>query len=375
MRLHIVFVMLALIMASALMGQNPDVSAVFTPSSISVNSFSTASFDPETPWTQPIITSLQIANTSTQDFKIYMKVEIFWSGVANSLVNATYLSKEVLAAGMQFDPLTNQDLITNEASGPFNQVGSINFSLDDIVEQSTVLKNAVLAGYFPDGSLSIRIQVQPESEGYTSWSNASVATFTINVRNAGVIHLVSPGVAVGGNPPQESSRPVSFIWNAIGTGFNTYTFTVKEFAPNMPPTQGSVAVGGTVMLQQNLESGINNYADYIPMNEGYYYAWQVSTSTYSETMPFTPRSNDDARVLASEWYVFKYVSDASGAQSANEIQAVLNLLNNLSLQNLYNDGFLPTGTVIYNGRSYTGQDAVDLAESLLGKTLEIQVSQ
>jgi hypothetical protein len=366
--------LLALLAGSALYGQNPNVSAMFTPSSISVNSFSTASFDPSTPWTQPIITTLNIQNTSSQDFKIYLRVEIYWSGVSTPLVNANYLSKEVLPAGAMFPSLTNQDLITNQASGPFNQVGSINFSLDEIVEQSTVLKNAVLAGYFPDGSLSIKIYVQPEDEGYQNWSGASVATFTINVRNAGVIHLINPGVRVGGNPTLESAIPISFIWNAVGTGFNQYMLTIKEFPPNMPPTQNNVDVMGTVFHQQAIEEGVGSFADFLPFNDGYYYAWRIYTSFYSETNP-SLRNEDRQNTLSSDWYVFKYASDSSVIQNANEIQAILNMLNNISLQNLYNDGYLPTGTVIYNGRSYTGQDAVDLVETLLGKELEIRVSQ
>jgi len=362
-----------------LLARHQDIEATFTPPIISVNTFATASFDPNTPETQPILTTLRIRNTSAEDFYFFMKVEVFWSGVTSALVNATYISSQSLGAGQFYPTLTNQDLITNQATGLFNQIGEIQFSLDEIVDRSTVLKNAVLAGYFPDGSLSIRISALPAESDVPpqNWTNATVAQFTINVRNAGVIHLISPGATIGNVPPQVSYKPVSFVWNAINTGFNDLVLTIREFPPNMPPTSGSVAYTGTPLSLPNegvIDSGVNSFSEFLPFNEGYYYAWRVSTTSYSETNPYTPPRNVSAAgTIASNWNVFRYLSDEAVAQTSNDIQAILNQLSNLALQNLYNAGFLPTGTVIVGGRSYSGQEAVDLVESLLGRELDIRV--
>ncbi|MDP2173897.1 MAG: hypothetical protein Q8M98_09955 [Candidatus Cloacimonadaceae bacterium] len=372
--------MVLMMISVPLSARRGDYNVVFSPSSVNVNTFRTASFDPMTPDTQPILTNLNIKSNLNHGAFFYMKVEIFWSGVSQPLVDANYITKNVLGAGLNFHPLTNRDLITNEASSYFTDLGQGDFSLDAIIEYSTVLRNAVLAGYFPDGILSIRISVQVQPEGEinpvppTSWNNADVATFAINVRNAGVIHLVSPGTRVGNIPPQVSMKPVNFVWSAINTGFNQVQLVIKEFSPSDLPNSGSVEVTGTEIYNAILPSGASNFSEFLPFNEDYYYAWQVSTTNYSETNPAPPRNANQGGSVSSAWHVFKFVSDASGAQNANEIQAILNMLNNLAIQNIFNNGYSPTGSVMYNGRHYSGQEAVDLVESLIGQELNIRIT-
>ncbi|MDZ4181766.1 MAG: hypothetical protein U1B83_02730 [Candidatus Cloacimonadaceae bacterium] len=372
---------LALLIAIPLSAQPASYNVNFSPPSVTVNTFNTASFDPMTPDTQPILTTLNIRSNLTRDARFYLKVEIFWSGVSQALINATYISNDILGAGMSFYPLTNRNLITNNASGHFTDVGQVSFSLDDIIANSTVLENAVLAGYFPDGTLSLRVSVQPQPENEfmpvppTNWNNAVVSTFSIIVRNAGVIHLVSPGRPIGTVPPQVSMKPVSYVWNAINTGFNRFRLTIKQFSSNETPNSGSVEVMGTVIYDEILDIGVSNFAEFLPYNEDYFYAWKVTTTNYSETNPAPPRAQNQSGTVSSVWHVFKYVSDATGGQNTNELQAILTMLNNLLIQNLFNAGYAPTGTVILDGRNYSGQEALDLAESLIGQELQIRVTE
>ncbi|MDD5536778.1 MAG: hypothetical protein PHS36_06345, partial [Candidatus Cloacimonetes bacterium] len=76
---------------------------------------------------------------------------------------------------------------------------------------------------------------------------------------------------------------------------------------------------------------------------------------------------------ASSWFVFRYIADEGGDQSPEDVQAILTMLKNPALWNLINMGYTPTGEVIYEGRTYRGQDAIDILNSLIGKEIEVKV--
>jgi hypothetical protein len=121
-----------------------------------------------------------------------------------------------------------------------------------------------------------------------------------------------------------------------------------------------------------VESG---FADFLAFNPGNYYAWQVSTDLFSEFNPINHYKNPSTPTsLASNWFVFRFVNEAqNNSQNAADMQAQLNMLNNLTLRNLISQGYNPVGTVIYEGRTYTGQDALDLLSGLVGKELQVQL--
>ena len=358
-------------------------SAVFSPQRVWLNEFNTASFDPGAPDIQPILTNLTITNNGPTA-KVRMKLEVMWNSI--TIIGSEYISKDEIMAGGTI-PLTNRDLITTEASDYFATVaGTPSINLDDILNSSTVLKNAVLSGYFPDGDLLLRIYL---SDDLINPVYGSPVTFTITVRNSGVIHLVSPGNRIGNIPPQVSMKPVSFVWNAINTGFNRAWISIREFNPANPPNAGSVATGGNLFYETPDDEAAArmarefNFAEFLAFNEGHFYAWQITMDRFTETNPNLqgltlppskrPKNIPAGNTISSIWHVFKYVSDASTTQNANEIQALLNQLNNQSIQNLFNAGFAPTGLVNADGRNFTGSDAVKIVEELIGKQLEIKV--
>ncbi len=374
MRKHLLLLTFLLLALSGLYAQHPDITAWFTPHTISVNSFKTASFDPTTPWNQPILTNLLITNTSDTSFRFYLKLDILWSGVSEPLVTAKYISEAAIPAHGQFDSLTNQDLITNQASALFNRVGSINFSLDDITSRSPILREAVLAGYFPDGELSLRVMVQPESSGHENWSGASVEIFTIRVVSAGAISLINPGAPAGSSPPLVDQNPVDFLWNSIGTEINQYRLTIREYPQNQPPEVKSLDNTGSVFYD-NFISG-NQFAEFLPFTPGNHYAWRISTNRWTELDPFVhpgPWRDDDPGLITSGWNIFQYTLFESGEDPVHQISGVLNSLHEDKLEALFNEGFRPTGEIIWNGRSYTGQRAIDLIGQLRGQRVGIKV--
>lgn len=371
----LILVVLAIVPLAAVRG---DYSVSFTPRQIWVNQFNTTSFDPMQPNNQPLITALRISNNTANSTPINMKVEIKWN--STGIIDATYISKINIPANGDFPTLSNRDLITTEASDYFMKTGGGDVDFDAIINSNPVLRDAVLSGYFPDGNLSIKISVLGPNQPL-NWSNADTDMFTITVRNTGVINLVSPGSRIGITPDLVTMKPVSFVWNAIGTGFNRTWITIREFAPNFPPNAGSVATTGTLFYEEEVPGGMNNFAGFLPFNENHFYAWQITTDNFNESLPNLsgPSSRSTRQgTVSSVWHVFKYVSDASATQNANLIQVIMSQMGLLPIDNTFNAGFLPTGTVIFNNRAYTGQDAIDLVESVLelirqGETVQVRV--
>jgi hypothetical protein len=346
------------------------VSATFSPREIQMNQVNTFTFDPVDPASQPILTHLTVMNQGAEQ-KIKLQVVLKWN---NSVIiqpnQAVFISRDVLATGASL-VLNNRDLITEQSSVYFEPEGSINIDIIDVMENYPTLEQAVLSGYFPDGQL--RMEVSVKAENSPVWEDTD--TFTISIRNAGAIYLISPGKAIGQLPSIVENIPVSFLWNAINTGFNEQSIVVKEFPPSIPPTSSTVAQTGTEVYRTpqgaNAASG---FSEYIPFNDEYYYAWRVYTPLYDETNFIeVDRSTSSGNFVASEWFVFRYMAEDMGDLGPEDVQDMLNALGSSQLINLLNLGYTPTGDVIYEGRVYRGQDAIDIINSLLGKEIEVEI--
>lgn len=378
MKRHLGLSSMLLLACFALWGQNSFLNTQFTPHYIFVNSLKSSSLDPEAAWAQPILTMLQISNVSTTSFRFYLKVDISWSGASEPQLTGICLSEQELPAGGTFAALTNQDLLNSVPPAGFAAVGDWDFSLDHMTEGTTVLKNAVQAGFFPAGSMSVKASLQPEAMGYTDWSQASTSTFTIYVRSAGVIQLLSPGAPIGVNPPVISDNPVDFLWNAIDTGVNDYQITIREYPANLPPQPGSLANTGSVFYDHATGGGVDQYSfsRFLPFVPGNYYAWRISTTQFTEFHPTGGGGiwrDDDPGLIASDWYVFRYDSTELETDIPQRINALLNSLDNPELRKLLDSGFFPTGSVLWQGKQYSGQAALDLLELLKGKDCKVRV--
>ena len=342
------------------------VELAFNPSGIQVNELRTFSFDPVNPGSQPVLTTLTITNDQ-QDQYVKLRIEISWNN--NEIISgddAVFISEEKIAPG-QVIQMTNRELITNTSNQYFRPDGSININIIDEIEDLSILEEAVLSGYFPDGEIQLRISAWPEDAP----ANVTSRTFTITIRNAGSINLISPGALIGLKVPDLSDLPVNFIWNAVTTSFNKQTLVVRQYPPNGQPKLSTISSTGTEILRvDDVNSG---FCEYLPLKTDYYYAWQVFTDRYDEHNPKLGRSGSQSNPYASSWYVFRYVEDKGGDATPEEVQTILDMLQNPALLNILNLGYTPTGEVIYEGRTYRGQDAVDILSSLLGKDIKVKI--
>lgn len=347
----------------------------FFPASADVNTMNTASFDPFDPAAQPQLSVLSITNNNPTPVRLDMKVGVYWNN--NFLVEAYYETKPGLAVNAnETITLSNRDLITNIGNYYFQSKGEETISVSGVIDANPLLKKAVLAGYFPDGNLQIRIWLRLWEE--TPWNLPSTAgnykEFTIRIRNAGSINLVSPGAPVGKNPPIAGGLPLSFLWSSLSTGMNPNKLMIREYCPGNPPQLNNVANTGTIFYQT--PQGMANdsgFSEFLPFVPGNYYAWQVSTSLSTEFETYDPdRIRQNPHGLKSDWFVFRF-SDNADQFSAPEFQAHLNNLKNATLLSLYTLGYTPVGEIIYEGRTYSGQDALDLIDSLIGQDIQVEL--
>jgi hypothetical protein len=373
LKYSIMVVFMLIVVWVQIFAQNPDISVSFNPADVYVNTFRTASFDPETPWTQPIMTNLQIANMSENAFRFYMKVEIYWSGETDPLVQATYISAGELSGGSEFYPLTNQDIITNQASAYFDRIGSIDFSLDEIISRNALLKSAVLAGYFPDGVICIRVLVQPQIDGHVSWTDASVANFCIHVRTTGCINLIGPGAPLHRYPVTVADNPVSFLWNSLDTGYNNYVLTIREYPQNKPPDADAIGLTGSVFYQGTV-SGYE-FSELLPFKPDNYYAWCVSAWHYNEQFPAgssSQWSDGNEGEVSSVWNVFRFVEERESDLWSERLALAIAQINDPQLKKLIQGGFMPLDGIVYQGRKLYGQDALNQL-GLLGETFKVRI--
>lgn len=366
MRRIIVLLVFMLILCMGLAAQQ--ISIMCNPGNIFVNSLNTGSFDPVNPQNQPILTTVTITNLTQTPFRFELEVIILWNMI--EIVDVTYLSKYQLQAN-ETRIYTNRDLITNNATNDFEAPDN-EISISDIMNTNSVLRDALQAGFFPDGTLRFIIKATPLDipNPETTTSN-----YDISIKNINAIFLSYPGRPIGQNPPEVNVRPVSFLWNFISNNINKFRLDVKEFMPDNPPDINSVETGGKRVFNQILQDNI--FTDFLPFQDKHYYAWQVSTGLYSETEylanePMYPESN----VLKSDWFVFKYASDFnSDSITYQQLMMYLNMLNNEDIKYIFSQGFEVTGAVFYEGQVYTDKDAVDLVKTMLGKEIEVEITE
>ncbi len=361
MQRSIAILFFLIVVSGFLWAQSPQIEVSCSPSDLFVNSLSASSFDPVNPLNQPLLTTVTVTNKLQTAYRFSMNIRIHWNQV--EIINFTSRSNNLLHNGIP-GIYTNRDLITSSQSTYFDTPEG-DVSIQHVLEQNTVLRDALQSGYFPDGTLTFTFIATPLSE-YVSNPVSDEASFNIRIKNINAIFLSYPGKPLGQTPTDISIRPVTFMWNSVNNTENQFRLVIKEFMPNNQPTQNTVETGGKKVFDQEVQGMV--YSDFLPLQNNRYYAWQVSTVIQNEF-----QSNSEN--LKSEWYVFRFSSD-SGTSLADisELMAILRSLNNAEINDVFDSGFSTTGAIFYEGQIYTGADALNLARSLIGQEIEVDVT-
>jgi hypothetical protein len=371
----LILLVFMLLLGGLLFAQSDEILISCQPSQIFVNSLNTGSFDPVNPQNQPVLTTITISNISQppQPYKYDMEIVIKWN--STQIVDVKFHSLSQLHPGIPA-VFTNRDLITQNASTSFSSPDG-DISITEIMDQNPVLRDALQSGFFPDGTITFEMTATP----LTASGQSSTASFSVKVKNINAIFLTYPGKPCGQTSNVISMRPVTFLWNVVNTGIenNKYRLVIKEFERDNIPNSSNVETSGNVIFDRLLTE--NLFSDFLPFQDHHYYAWQVSTGLFNESHtnwipPDPTHDTQPSSFMKSEWFTFKYVADqnASGG-SSQQMMAILNSLRDPAIQNLLAQGYELTGVVVYEGQVYTGQEAIDLINSLLGKNLEIEIKE
>lgn len=361
------FVLMMLFISGLCFAQSNTVLVNCSPPQIFVNSLTTGTFDPFNSSNQPILTNITITNLSNQAIQYKMNVVIKWNEteILNTVMNAKYS----LQSGASLN-LINRDLVTNSESEHFWSPQP-EVSLSDVMNSHPVLRDALQAGFFPDGTLSFNFRVLDDSS-----NQLGERSFIIIIRNINAIFLTYPGRPLGQKPPEVNVKPVTFLWNTANVEYQNYRLLIKEFMPNELPTSNSIETSGRRVFEGDMQNTL--FTEFLPFQNRHYYAWQVSTGLYSASDPMIleqKAANIQSNILKSEWYVFQYIENLNEANSAyQQLLALLNMLNNPDIQFLFSKGYEITGAVIYEGQVFTGKDAVDLVRAIIGREIVVRIT-
>jgi len=322
-----------------------------------------SSFDTKAPGNQPVFFRIVVKNKENNDFNdAYLRFTLAHNGT--ELVNSRAKYKPTIA-GKQTFVLTNRDIFVENETAIFGKPDP-KISAIDIMDKIPDVKDVVLnTGLFPDGDYKFTLRFENRNNKIIS----NEVSLNIKVKNPSGIFLVRPGGPAGKTPPTVSDQPITFIWssNLAGMKDSKFQFVLKEFDDSSMMTPGFIETGGRVIVNEK-DLDVPFYSKYIPLKDGRFYAWQVSTKIIDPAAGRYSKSDE----INSPFNVFQYVEHGQTDDSGN-IAAVNDFLKGLgipAIMQLLGDGYTPTGVIEYNGVFYSGNDAEALLRELLQKAIK-----
>jgi len=351
-----VLVCLVLMMSLSLFLSAQDISISMNPQYQFYNVLPASSFDFQNPANQPLFFTVTASNTTGQPIEeFYLTYSLSWNDEYLIDFETRARNLDPLAADI---PLifNNQDILNETGSRYFGRPNP-SLTLTEIIDRIPNFRDVIInTGMLPDGIFIFVVRLV-DANGQLLSNDDSME---IRVMNPGGIFLVSPGVSLGSTIPTVSSMPANFIWssNLAASPLNPFRLIIKEFDdPSMLTPDYIETDGLTISDIDNLQS--TYYSDYIPLQDGRYYAWQISTEIIDPTLSIPPEIN-------SPYYVFRYEEDSSYDQEGamNAIRMYLLSLNISWVTEMLNNGFDPSGIIDYNGTVWSGSGAENLIYEL-----------
>ncbi len=322
-----------------------------------------SSLDLQVPANQPLFFRVISRNETQQQIA---HPYLFYSLTMNSEVliepNTRVRYRFDLEPGQQLS-FTNRDIMTEVGSTLFDSPDPT-FSALDVIDKIPEFRDIILqTGLLPDGTYTFTTQFRDDNQQNLS----EEVSLTFVIRNPGGLFLISPGAPVGSTIPVVSGLPVNFLWssNLVISPYNPFTLKIKEFddlallSYDFLVDEGPSIYNGwdySVEVQT-----VNYYSGYLPLQEGKYYIWQISTPLIDPTVA-------EAGMLSSPIYAFRYsVSESGGYDNEITMNAIRIYLMNLNIQwvtELLNSGFDPSGVINYNGTVWSGQGAEQIIHQI-----------
>ncbi|MBN2829634.1 MAG: hypothetical protein JXR56_04875 [Candidatus Cloacimonetes bacterium] len=355
--------LLLLISVIVVFAQSISITALTAPGTY--NSFNMAQIDPDMPYSQPMIFRWNLSKTlpdGITELPFDLKVKLMWDGVSIPLLDYVISAKPNLWSMNTID-FSNRDIFTSIDTDKFYSSDE-SISLDNLFDAAPALEDVVLnTGLLPDGEYTLTVQ----ATFIGGESNISEVSFW--VKNANSIFLNYPGVSLGQSIPQINNNIVVFNWQSNLVGINQFNLTIREYELKDDLVGRDLDTSGRLFLEiENLSSSV--YSEFMPFNNEYYYAWKVST-------PVTTESAVNAIKIESEYKVFQFSDD--GASTTNgftdRIVELLRKFNNRDVNQLLDNGNIPTTNVVTEDNWLTGEKAIAEIKEFIGKPVKITITE
>ncbi len=331
------------------------------------NLFYASSIDPDNPHMQPIIFRGDIAITNEGPNQIddyILKVGLKWNG-DRVLIDETVSDSEIEAIQPLIKGIpkvfTSRDVISNVPTNGF--IGKL--TMDGVLDENPDFKDVIMeTGRFPDGEYAVTLTAYLANDLINPISNTARLTFTIiNPMN---IQLLFPGTPVGKSVTSYPMQRPTFMWIS-----NMREYQVKIVEVDTPSNFTSEMIEGSIPV---CEITTHSTAFPYPASEqlleiGHTYAWQVKGRVLT-----AGGAND--YWMESPVFIFQ-IADPNDDPVQMEI--LYSLLNNLQevdgmedFLDLLNQGYAPTGNVIYKGQSVPFSQLNDFISDILSGEVNVK---
>jgi hypothetical protein len=152
-------------------------------------------------------------------------------------------------------------------------------------------------------------------------------------------------------------------------GINTFDLTIREFEMKEDFMGRDPDSSGKLFAEvEGLNSSV--YSGFFPFNSGYYYAWKVSTPVTTESSP-----SGNSLSIESSYKIFQYTEDSSSTTNAftDRIVELLRQFKDSGVNQLLDNGAVPTTTVITEADWLSGEKAIEKIKEFSGKPVKITI--
>jgi len=329
------------------------------------NSIRASAIDVDNPNNQPIIFRMNINRTGSDIVtEAYMHFSLTWNGnaiITNSRSEFTESSLQYLNQNVTLN-LSNRDLIRN-AGSQYLKAAVPSLSLSDFLNNRHFKTSIMNTGLFPDGVYSFTMQIKTDN-GQSLSGEPSV--FNMTVSNVYNISLISPGSIAGSSIPEVSGQPLVFLWNSnIINSNNPYTLTIREYTHESSINISNLEGSGRLFYSSSHALMSPLFNESLPFINGNYYAWNISMPVVTDQTEFGINSR-----FSSSWNIFKFV--VATGDAPNPYQNISTFLNNLQhplVNQLLQQGVVPTGNFYHNGNSVSYPQALNILQQLLNSEI------
>ncbi len=339
------------------------------------NQFNMAQIDPERPLAQPPVFDWAITTTPATgetQLPFGLNVKFFWDRVSVPLLDYDLITRDFVW-DMRNISVTNRDILSSVDTQYFTQTGS-GISLDALFDVAPELEDVVLnTGLLPDGTYTFTLTAYDLTGENDEIGDTELGsnTMTFIVTNSNSIFLNQPGAKLGGFIPILNNNTVVFGWQTNLAGINDFKITIREYELRDDLVGHELDYSGRLFTEiEGLMSNV--HVQFLPFNDGYYYAWKVSTGMITESS-----TSGDAVTLESDYNVFRFEEDTSSEtnQLSDKIIELLRSINNPEINALLDEGMVPTQQVVTEENWLSGEDAIKKLTEFIAKPVNVEIKE